>query len=264
MNIKSKLDKNGYVIVKDVLPMTTITKAKNAIKASVDQQLTLFDAPKPKNIHDSLQCLFASDPSRYKDTISSLWRLCDIYNVLQHKKIQKILTNELKFPFISIAGGQVVHIQSKKLQIPSGYFGLPAHQDFPSVNGSLDGVIIWTPLIENKGNQFPLQIIPKSHLNGVLPTQTDSDIPWQIATNQYSEGDFISVSCELTDIVIMSTFTVHRSGIEGKSGLKLSCSTRFDNVSERSFIDNGYPSAYIRSVDRELYKTNPYLSAFQS
>ena len=262
MNIKTQLSDNGYVVLKRVLPEEAVNDAKRAILQCSNQQLAICRKVGCDEIHKSLKHLFAADLTRYKKTVASLWRLVDVYNVLQHGSIQDILKKQLDYGQISAAGGQVVHLQSKHLKIPGGYFGLPAHQDFPSVNGSLDGVIVWTPLIDNINNQFPLQIIPKSHKNGLFPTLEDSDIPWEIDKKYYSEQDFISVECSVTDIVIMSTFTIHRSGIVGDNGLKLSCSARFDNVSETSFIDNAYPSAYRRSVDREQHKDNPFLPQF--
>jgi hypothetical protein len=52
----------------------------------------------------------------------------------------------------------------------------------------------------------------------------------------------------------MSVFTIHRSSLQGKLGnCRLAVSTRFDNGDEPTFVDRGYPTAYVRSVARDQY-----------
>ncbi|QTN30431.1 phytanoyl-CoA dioxygenase family protein [Rhodoferax sp. AJA081-3] len=38
------------------------------------------------------------------------------------------------------------------------------HQDYWSVQGSLDGVVVWMPLVDVDKENFPLEVIPQSHL----------------------------------------------------------------------------------------------------
>jgi ectoine hydroxylase-related dioxygenase (phytanoyl-CoA dioxygenase family) len=143
----------------------------------------------------------------------------------------------------------VVHIQADCLRIPNGYFGLAAHQDFPSVQGSLDGFVVWIPLVDIDKERYPLEVIPESHKEGVLPSIENSDSILEINPGIYNESDFISVECEIGDVVFMSNFTVHRSSQHGNDKLRLACSTRYDNANEKTFIDRCYPSGYQRSVN---------------
>jgi ectoine hydroxylase-related dioxygenase (phytanoyl-CoA dioxygenase family) len=256
-------ERNGYAIFKSVFATTEINNALESLLFCFNSQLEYLELQKMPSLYDAMKKLHSEDVRRFKDISSNLWRNIDIYNMLHHTKIQEILKFEFGYQKISVAGGQVVHFQSKELTIPGGYFGLPAHQDFPSVNGSLDGVIVWIPFLENTNNEFPLQVIPGSHKNGVYATIDSGNKPWEIRPELYLDNEFVSINCELGDVVVMSTFTVHRSGQEGGDGLKLACSSRFDNLGDPSFVQNSLPSAYLRSVDREQFKKNPIVSMYK-
>jgi hypothetical protein len=43
---------------------------------------------------------------------------------------------------IFLPGGEVVLVMGTELKIPNGYFGLGAHQDFRSLQGSLNGLVV--------------------------------------------------------------------------------------------------------------------------
>ena len=143
-------------------------------------------------------------------------------------------------------------MQANSLKIPNGYFGLEAHQDFPSVQGSLDGFVVWVPLVDIDVNRYPLEVIPCSHKNGILPSSENSSASWEIKPECYQEADFVPAICEVGDVIFMSNFTVHRSSKKGDNRLRMACSTRYDNANEEAFIERCYPSAYIRSVERKI------------
>jgi hypothetical protein len=256
-------EKNGYEVFKGVLNSNELNDAVESLLFCFNSQLEILGLQKEASLYEAMISLHSENIDLFKKVASSLWRCIDVYNLLQHKNIQEILRSRFGYKKISVAGGQVLHFQSKRLIVPGGYFGLPAHQDFPSVNGSLDGVIVWLPLLRNEKYEFPLQLIPGSHKKGVFATVDSGEKPWEIKPDLYCDSEFESVNCELGDIVVMSTFTVHRSGQEGEGGLKLACSSRFDNLGEASFIKNGSPSAYRRTVDREQFKKNPSVSIYR-
>ena len=56
-----------------------------------------------------------------------------------------------------------------KIAVSGGYFGLTSHQDYWSVQGSLDGVVVWIPLVDVDKEIFPLEVAPQLHLRGVPP-----------------------------------------------------------------------------------------------
>lgn len=137
------------------------------------------------------------------------------------------------------------------LRVPDGYFGLGAHQDFPSVQGSLDAVIVWIPLTNVTSESYPVEIIVGSHLRGQLPMVGSGAAPWELQPEAIAGDTFTPVCADVGDVVFLSVFTVHRSATVGAKGAhRIALSTRFDNANEPTFVERGYPCAYERSVHR--------------
>jgi len=173
---------------------------------------------------------------------------------MHSNKITGFLREKFNWDDIYVPGGQVVHIMADELQIPNGYFGLVPHQDFPSVQGSLGGVVVWLPLVDVDKDNYPLEVIPGSNRRGLLPSFENTNSTWEINPDQYNENDFVPAEVNVGDVIFMSLFTIHRSSKRGTAGrIRLAASTRFDNASEPSFIKRCYPTAYIRTVQREQY-----------
>jgi len=219
----------------------------------VDQLVHLGEAP-GSDIFTSMQLLYRRDVGRYRRLAGSLWRKLGVFDFMHHRNIIGVLKGEFGWRDIFVPGGQVVHIMAEELKIPDGYFGLVPHQDFPSVQGSLDGVVVWVPLVDVDRDNYPLEVIPQSHFDGILPAIQNADSTWETDTSRYKESDYVPVEVNVGDVVFMSQFTIHRSSKRGTSGrLRLAVSTRFDNADEETFVDRCYPTAYIRTVHREQY-----------
>lgn len=151
----------------------------------------------------------------------------------------------------------VLHVMSPALQIPGGYHGTVAHQDWPSTQGSLDCVTVWVALTDAGIGNFPLEVIPGSHKSGLL----DGKMNGSVLEVEADEKDFAPIECKAGDVVFMSGFTVHRTGVG--NGFRVAVSQRFDNANEPTFIERGYHCAQKRVVDREM-KWKPTLEQVRS
>lgn len=252
-DILSSYNKNGFYVAKGLLDENFVNGVTQSLKKHFDNQLSFLGQDIPSTIYQSMQLLHTVDIERYKKTVGALWRKMSVYNLLHHENIQQFVTETFGWSDIVIPGGQVVHIQADSLKIPNGYFGLVTHQDFPSVQGSLDGFVVWIPLVDIDQNRYPLEVIPGSHKKGILPSFENNDSSWEVKPECYNEADFVPAVCEVGDVIFMSYFTVHRSSQKGDDRLRLACSTRYDNADEETFVKRNYPSAYIRSVHRAQY-----------
>lgn len=249
-----KFNSDGFFIAKNLLDKQSVQRVVHSLGKTFADQLYGQSGCTGSGAFAAMQALHRHDLDRYKKVASALWRKLDVYQMTHDPRITGFLRDRFGWRDIFVAGGQVVHIMAHELKIPDGYFGLVTHQDFPSVQGSLDGVVVWIPLVDVDRGNFPLEVIPGSHKRGVLPMTGCGSASWEVAPDQYREEDFIPAEVEAGDVIFMSMFTVHRSstnGIEGRC--RLAVSTRFDNADEPSFVDRCYPSAYERSVHRAQY-----------
>jgi hypothetical protein len=159
---------------------------------------------------------------------------------------------ELGIKCPSICDQPVIHVMSPDLKIPNGYYGTAAHQDWPSVQGSLDMVTVWIALTDAGVGNFPLEVIPGSHLGGLR----EGKVNGSVLEIECDDKDFVPIKCKAGDVVFMSGFLIHRTG--AGTGFRVAVSQRFDNAAEPTFIERGYPCAQRRVVDREIrWKPTP-------
>ncbi|WP_053062667.1 phytanoyl-CoA dioxygenase family protein [Burkholderia gladioli] len=129
-------------------------------------------------------------------------------------------------------------------------YGLPYHQDWPSMGTSSNGVITWTSITDIGKDGPGLRVIPGSHLNGLWPgEQTQSGY---VLEQQEIDG-FLDVEVEAGQILFMSPYLVHKTRTASIGNWKLSLSCRFDDLECRDWDRRDFVSAYRTAVDRQVY-----------
>lgn len=259
MHIRQQYEEDGFYIAKKLLPIEDIKDVLESLKNAFDDQLNVLGFNAQSDLYSSMKLLHEHNIERYKKTMGALWRKLSVSNLLHHQAIQNAVKQYFGWKDIMMPGGQVVLMMAESLKIPGGYFGFDAHQDFPSVQGSLDGLVVWVPLVDVDKNCYPMEVLPGSHTQGILPSFEQGETGWVVKPEAYCEQKFIPVECEVGDVVFMSNFTVHRSSTHGDHRLRVACSTRYDNANESSFIERCYPTAYLRSVHRALFDSTVQL-----
>lgn len=249
---------DGYCSVPNLLSEAMIAAALSEVELTFRSQLAALrldeDALLHESLHWAMERLLSADLDRYLAAARHVNKLFSVQQLLFDDQIRKFLA-ALGLSALSVPTGPVVSIMSDRLRIPGGYFGLAPHQDWASMQGSLDAVIVWTPLLDVTASQFPLDVLPQSHLRG-LWEGTISESNREIDPSQYADDDFVSLEVKRGDVVFMSAFTVHRTGLthagEPCRGLRIACNTRFENTLEPTFVERRFPCAYGRTVKREL------------
>ncbi len=254
-DILANFKRDGFCVAKGLLDDDEVRKVNDGLLGVVRAQLRhLGIIENPVDLFKALKMLHSADIDRYKRVVSALWRHESVFSLSIHPSIVGFMRKEFGWSDYFVPGGQVALIMSDELRIPNGYFGLIPHQDFPSVQGSLDGVVVWIPLTDVDASNFPMEVIPGSHAKGLLPMIDRGAFTWEVPDTAYREADFRPVCVKKGDVVFMSMFTVHRSSTHGLPGsFRLAVSTRLDNANEATFIDRAYPTAYQRSVHRQQY-----------
>lgn len=251
-NYHNEINNKGYAVIPRLIPVELVNQAINSIKISLDFLLSSLGLKVGRSLEESMEILYRSDIEKYKNFCSVIWRKIEISDICNHLNIRDFICKNFGWENIFLPGGQVFHIMSKKLEIPNGYFGFSAHQDWNSVKGSLDGLVVWIPLVDIDSNKYPLEILRGSNRRGLFEPKVPSNESqsWEIELSDEDEKNFESIEVKAGDVVLMTYFTVHRSKKHGGDTLRLACSTRYDNGGEKTFIERCYPSAYVRSVQR--------------
>ena len=173
---------------------------------------------------------------------------------MHHSALFDFLREVFGWREVFLPGGEVVLIVAGDLRIPGGYFGLGPHQDFPSVQGSLDGLVAWIPLTDVDRNSHTLEVVPGSHRRGLITQVEHTRNGWEIPPDQLSTAEWQPIEATPGDVAFLSVFMIHRTAPVGDPGrLRIALSTRFDNAAEPTFIARSYPTAYQRQVRRDQY-----------
>jgi hypothetical protein len=249
--------RDGYVIARRLIAPASLDRVLDDIKRVFEQQVVrqaavLPSEPEFDSFSRVLVGLFKADQPAYLAAA----KLAQ-YTVSLHRLslCDEILTTlkalGLEFPTVSTR--QVLHIMADALRIEGGYHKTPPHQDWRSVQGSLDGAIVWMPFSDVGADNYPLEVIPESHRRGLLPSEEDP-FGHRIAEGALDESRFVPLEVAKGDVVFLSAFTVHRTGVKGGRNVRVSGSFRFNNAAEPTFIERNYPNPYIYRPDMRLLR----------
>ena len=103
----------------------------------------------------------------------------------------------------------VMFFNSSHLAKSESYYKVPPHQDWRSMQGSLNAIVVWVPLINIGKDLGALEIIPGSHLFGLLDSVEDD---WYRTIEGTADDQYVPVEVEAGDALFFSAFLLHRSG----------------------------------------------------
>lgn len=252
--------REGFAVLKDVIPQIRV----DALRAEVEDifrpilRKHAIDGAKAKGqrFEDALVSLFSQNLSEYLAAAKATQSSPALHALGASEPIIEIVRAfGIALPLIAVR--PVTHILSESLKVPGGYHRTPPHQDWRSVQGSLDAIVVWLPLVSVDRGFGALEVIPGSHLGGLLPTRRD---PFGnvIDEKNVDLNGFIPVEVEPGDAVVFSMFTVHRTGAEQRAGIRWAVSLRYNNAAAPDFADHGYPNPFVyKSQDDLLFDDFP-------
>jgi Phytanoyl-CoA dioxygenase (PhyH) len=247
--------RDGYYVARRIVPPDLIDAVFFDMHRLVTQQLRRMGLPRSngktsEDVHADLRGLFANDLKTYLATLTLCAKLASLHELYVHPGI-RAFTAAIGIDFPVFQTAPVLHLMSKSLKIPGGYQGFGAHQDWPTLQGSLDTVTVWVPFVDIDRNLYTMDIIPGSHKGGLYPYARRDHI-FEVDPGHYNPDDFRSIEAARGDVVFMSSFAIHRSSTRGDERLRVSTSMRYENAAEPNFIERSYPFAHKRSVVTDL------------
>lgn len=236
-------EEHGFALCYNYLPLEPIDDIVNDIGALFARQQRWAAGPS-WTLSEDMRSLLKRDVPRYIATARETQNLPSVHRLLSSKRIISLAQRfGVKAPVIGAKAS--VHIMADNLVVPGGYHRAPPHQEWRALQGSLDSLVIWIPLGHVHGNG--LEVIPGSHLYGLVPTQPHPMTPEVVNPEMF--GKWESLYLDVGDAVAFSSFLIHRTAVG--PGLRIAISIRFNNAAESTFIDRGYPTPY-----KTIYSTD--------
>lgn len=135
------------------------------------------------------------------------------------------------------------------LFVDGGYNLRPFHQEWPVMQGSTDGVVVWIALHDIDDSHHALEVIPGSHEHGVLQYER-SKCGTQVVQNELPERKPKRLHIKGGDAVVFSAFTCHRTSPVG-AGFRASLTIRFNNLEAPDYAERLFPDPSKLEIQRE-------------
>lgn len=234
----NQLNKEGYIILKSFFNKDIILNLKKSSEAIFQIQFDKFGYI--GEFKDNMIQLFNEHEEIFKNCGKLIQTgLISLYQLSSDEKLI-LQIKELGISFPNMCTRPVLFFNHPKLAKEEVYYKTPKHQDWSSMEASMNSVVVWIPLIDVNKENGSIIIYPNSHKHGVLPFTTEGGF----AKVEY-EGEYIQPEMNIGDIAIFSTLLVHKSGDILDNSIRWSCHFRYTDMLEQNFIDRGYPNPYI-------------------
>lgn len=247
----------GYVLLRNFLDKDLIDGIREEAKLIFVNQFKALGLVRTEKISNEefevvIVKLFNSNFEVFSNCGKQIQHLISLHQLsLSDQIILKLKELGINFPVISTR--PVLYFNKAKLAKSEEFYKVPAHQDWRSMQGSLNSMVVWIPLADVPEELGALTIVPESHKMGLLES---TENPWFRQIKEVLPGDFKSVEVKAGDALFFSSFLVHASGNNVLDKIRWSTHFRYNDLNENSFIERGYPHPYIYKPVQELITPN--------
>ena len=251
----ARFRRDGFVVVENLIPDRAIQACLDEIRIIYNQLSAARGLPTaavatPAALTPVMAALLQADQAAYLAAARLTQHMVSLHRIGCGGTFDEALAAlGLTLPVISTR--PVLFFMADALKIPGGYQKTPPHQDWRSIQGSLDSVVIWVPFDDAGPADFPLEVLPGSHRAGLLASDEDV-FGHKVQADALPEDSFMPLTVKRGAAVIFSTFLVHRTGQEGGPVARMAASFRFNNANEPTYVARAYPNPYTYGPDMKI------------
>jgi phytanoyl-CoA hydroxylase len=227
---------NGYLVLKDLF-------SKAELEGVLGEILDLFGTRFSRTLSDKFSgyelLVHQYGTEMWQQCARRMWDLVTVLGVAANPRVAEALRK------IDLAKPMVATRPEVRTDMPNDQrYRQPWHQDWRYGQCSFNAATIWIPLQKVNVDNGTIDIIPKSHLMGLLETEELKEPRrFSITDPRIEKMDHHPVELELGECVIFSQMLVHRSGTNITRSPRISVQLRYTDYSDSSFIAQGYPVA---------------------
>ena len=243
----SEYREKGFVVKKGLIAPEDLDLIRCEAKKIFLIQMTQEMNPGIKDLSEQefeqrLFDYFKKDLAGFINCSRQIQHLISLQRLGVHKRILEALKG-LGLESAIHAYDPVCYFNSRHLATREHYWRQSAHQDWRAMQGSLDSVVVWIPLVNVDRSLGALEVIPGSHKGGVLDADYVENY-WQIKSKLLDEAQFLPMELNKGDALFFSTLLVHRSGANSTNSIRWSSQLRFNNLQEKTFLKRKFPMLY--------------------
>jgi phytanoyl-CoA hydroxylase len=238
---------NGFFSKEDVESVRTDAKRVFIRQMTSRGFLTRSD-PSEREFEDGMARYFSKDSAGFINCGKTCQHLISLHRLsLRENIVSQLAALGVETP--NICTRPVLYFNSRHLAKSEVYYKSPPHQDWRSMQGSLNAIVVWVPLADVSRDLGALEIIPVSHLWGLQESREDA---WYRHVEGLRDDQYESIEIEAGDALFFSAFLVHRSGDNVTDSIRWSFHFRYNDLEEPTFISRKYPNPYTYAPQQEL------------
>ena len=261
---KSKLrfyNKNGFVIIKNLLSKTNIKKLQKTI---LNRSKNYFNNKKnflsiyDKKFHLNLINLKKNNPKKFGSLYDSIQRSLQLYSIICETNLTKYICklSKLKKENISFNGENI------RMDLPNDKLHhLDWHQDrsyyFQNRDGN-KGLVCWIPLLDLKKKNGPLQVCVASHKDGFVSKykkfRKGKKYSYQRKVKTNNKYRVFSQSLKEGDVIFMNKNTIHSSGKNISDMIRFSLQVRVHDLMDPDYLSFRYRIIYNQTDINSMIK----------
>jgi len=248
----------GYVLAKSFFDPAEVAaihgEAKAVFAAQMRRHGLLPDGEADEAAFtEAMFRLFEVDFPAFTNCGKQAQHLISLHRLSLDERITEALA-ALGLEFPNVSTRPVLYFNHPRLATKEVYWRLSLHQDWRSMQGSLDSTVVWLPLVDIDRSLGALELIPGSHRGGLVEADLEDGYGHisEAAQAEIDESSLVSVEVERGDALFFSTFLLHQSGTNVSDRIRWSCHFRYNNLAEPTFVRRGYPHPYIYRPGPEL------------
>lgn len=248
--------KTGYQIVRGLFNESEIDQVRIEAQAIFKKQMNQLgidtpDSDSEEDFNKKLFQLFSDRPDLIISSGKHIQHLISLHRISLDERLTNIL-KQLGISFPNICTRPVLFFNAQKLAKKQVYWKTDPHQDWRSMQGSLNSIVAWVALCDVNISLGALEVIPGSHLDG-LQTKEMVDSFGIIPEAQLDMNKFVPVEVKKGDVLFFSSLLIHQSGNNSTDfGIRWSCHFRYNDMDETDFINRGYPHPYVYYPNPDL------------
>lgn len=173
-------------------------------------------------------------------------RFPSLRRMASHPWLERLAGEGMETPLVTCC-----HFVNVRIDLPGeDKYLVPPHQDFPYIQGSLNGVTVWMPLMDTPTLLGPPTFVPGSHLQGVMPVREYSlsqsggsgGKSFAIAdTDMVAAQTFVGGDIAFGELAFFHTLLLHRSERNQGDVARINVQIRFDDALNAESYARNYP-----------------------
>ncbi len=143
---------HGYLLVKGLFQRAEIDVIRNEAKQVFIAQMHRLNLLQTDDVSEAMfergmAELFDADLQTFTNCGKQVQHLISLHRLsLDERVVRAIVALGLEFPNVSTR--PVLSFNSRRLAKKEVYWRLSSHQDWRSMQGSLDAIVVWVPLVD--------------------------------------------------------------------------------------------------------------------